>query len=271
MKNVLQLKISLTLLVLAVLLGGCAPPPNGHLWGKDVTLTPGWSRLGKAAADAALAPETWAPLAGAAVFWAGGLDHSVSDWAMDHHPLFGSQSGARNASDYLLGASMAAYAATGLAVPSGEHPGEWVLNKTKGGVVGIAAFSATEGLTSLHKDASGRKRPDNSDTDSFPSGHASGSAVFTTLASRNLEYLPLSPFQRTVARGGLAALTAGTAWARVEAGKHFPSDVLAGAAIGHFFGAFLNDAFLAPGSPVTLATSVDLPEKRGLITITWRY
>jgi membrane-associated phospholipid phosphatase len=45
-------------------------------------------------------------------------------------------------------------------------------------------------------------------------------------------------------RVGFALLTAGTAWARVEAKKHFPSDVLAGIAIGHFIGAFMNDAFL---------------------------
>jgi membrane-associated phospholipid phosphatase len=34
------------------------------------------------------------------------------------------------------------------------------------------------------------------------------------------------------------------AWARVEARKHYPSDVLAGAALGHFLTAFIHDAFL---------------------------
>ena len=271
MKKFNLLKISVVSLLLAVLLGGCAPPPGGHLWGEDVTLAPGWSRLAKAAADAALAPETWAPLAGAGVFWAGGLDHPVSDWAVDHHPVFGSQSGADHASDYLLEASMAAYAASGLAVPSGDQHGEWALNKAKAGAVGIAAFLAAESLITPIKNISDRTRPDGSDTESFPSGHATDSALFTTLASRNLEYLPLSPYQRTLSRAGLAGLTVGTAWARVEAGKHFPSDVLAGAAIGHFFGVFFNDAFLAPGSPVALDTSVDLPNKGGSLTLHWRY
>jgi hypothetical protein len=54
MKKFNLLKISVVSLLLAVLLGGCAPPPGGHLWGEDVTLAPGWSRLAKAAADAAL-------------------------------------------------------------------------------------------------------------------------------------------------------------------------------------------------------------------------
>jgi len=47
----------------------------------------------------------------------------------------------------------------------------------------------------------------------------------------------------TSLRIGLASLTTGTAWARVEAGKHFPSDVLAGMALGHLIGAFINDVF----------------------------
>jgi hypothetical protein len=34
------------------------------------------------------------------------------------------------------------------------------------------------------------------------------------------------------------------AWARVEGAKHFPSDVLAGAALGYFITAFIHDAFL---------------------------
>jgi hypothetical protein len=36
----------------------------------------------------------------------------------------------------------------------------------------------------------------------------------------------------------------GVAWARVEAGGHYPSDVLAGAALGHFISAFIYDAFM---------------------------
>jgi membrane-associated phospholipid phosphatase len=265
------LKFPALFFLMSLFLGGCAPPPNGHLWGEDATLRPGWARLGKAAADAALAPETWATLAGAAVFWAADLDDPVSDWAVDHHPLFGSRKGAENASDYLLGASIASYGITVLATPSGDHAGQWTLNKVKGGTIGTAAFLATDGLTVLLKDATGRSRPDGSDHESFPSGHAADSAVFTTLASRNLEYLPLSPCQRTIARAGLGALTVGTAWGRVEAGKHFPSDVLAGAAIGHFFGAFFNEAFLTPASPATFDTTLDLSEKKGMLTLHWEY
>jgi hypothetical protein len=43
---------------------------------------------------------------------------------------------------------------------------------------------------------------------------------------------------------GNIVLATFTAWARVEAQKHYPSDMLAGAALGHFLTAFIHDAFL---------------------------
>ena len=39
-------------------------------------------------------------------------------------------------------------------------------------------------------------------------------------------------------------LAAGTAWARVEGGVHYPSDNLFGAALGNFVATFVHDAFL---------------------------
>ena len=37
---------------------------------------------------------------------------------------------------------------------------------------------------------------------------------------------------------------ASVAWARIEAGAHYPSDTLFGMALGNFIGAFINDAFI---------------------------
>jgi len=104
-----------------------------------------------------------------------------------------------------------------------------------------------------------RPRPDTSDrseaTKSFPSGHTSHTAVFTTLASRNVATLPWPEASRTALQAGLIGLTIGTAWARVEAKQHFPSDVLFGAALGNFFGAFMNEAFLGLDGGVTIQPS----------------
>lgn len=44
----------------------------------------------------------------------------------------------------------------------------------------------------------------------------------------------------------VGTLAVGTAWARVEADVHYPSDVLTGLALGHFIAAFFNEAFLMP-------------------------
>ena len=227
-----------------LLLTGCGTLPNGRGWGQDATLSPGWQRVGQAARDAALAPETWIPAAGALVFQAGNIDRKLADWAADHTPVFGSQKRAAQASDYLQDAARAAYAITVLATPSGRQFGEVAVAKGKGLAVGGAAIVSTFVVTQGLKEAVHRTRPDASANLSFPSGHASHTAVLEMLASRNLTSLSLPEEGRIALRIGLTTLTVGTAWGRVEAHQHFPSDVLFGMALGHFFGAFINDAFL---------------------------
>ena len=213
------------------LLAGCATLPNGRGWGQDATLLPSWERFRDAAVDAVLAPETWAPAAGALALQVGDLDKNLSHWASNHTPVFRSKANAGRASDYLCETTMAAYWITALATPSGEEPGPWAWAKLKGIGVGYGAVKLTSEATSLLKQETHRARPDASDFESFPSGHASKASVYATLTSRNLNSLPLSDGGTTSLRIGLASLTTGTAWARVEAGKHFPSDVLAGMAL----------------------------------------
>lgn len=75
----------------------------------------------------------------------------------------------------------------------------------------------------------------------------------TGLASRNLDSIDLGPGTRQALNVGLDALTIGTAWARIEAGAHFPSDTLFSMALGNFCASFFNDAFLAPASDAHLA------------------
>lgn len=68
---------------------------------------------------------------------------------------------------------------------------------------------------------------------------------------------------------GFTTLTVSTAWARVEAKSHFPSDVLAGMALGHFIGAFINDAFLGTESPFFF--SVEPTRKDIYCSIRWAF
>jgi hypothetical protein len=85
------------------------------------------------------------------------------------------------------------------------------------------AFALTFGLTEGLKYLVGRERPDVSDVLSFPSGHTSMAFCAATLIARDA-----GPALGVPAYG-VAFLTG---FSRVESGRHYVSDVLAGAALG---------------------------------------
>ena len=238
------------ILLMLFLLSACGTMQNGRGWGQDATLTPGWGRVGRAALNAMAAPETWAPAAGAAAFQIGHADQRVSDRAMRSNPVYGSRHTADRVSDQLLYASGAVWVISGAAAPSGEGAGEWTLNKIKGFTIEAGGGLAALGLVEITKKGTDRERPDHTDRESFPSGHAAGASYFLTLSSRHVDTFGWSPAAVTASRIGLGTITAATAWARVEAGQHYPSDVLAGIAVGHFFGAFVTDAFIGADNPL---------------------
>jgi len=227
-----------------LLASGCATLPDGTRWGESATLTPGWERVERAALAAAKSPWVWGPLAGAAVLQIDSWDDDVSEWARDETPVFGSVNSAEDWSDGLRDAAVVGYGASVIAAPSGTPGGDWIVAKAQGAAVGVGAFVATSWVTSGLKSLTSRERPNGADDRSFPSGHASSAAVFDTLTVRNLQAVDLSPGLRTTLTISAGAVTAGTAWARVEAGEHYPSDVLVGVALGNFMGAFFTEAFL---------------------------
>ena len=263
---------SLTLVLwVLTMLTGCGTLANGRGWGQDATLFPGWDRVGRAALHAALEPETWVPVAGAAIFQIGSLDKNLANWAAKRTPIFQSQNNADTASEALQATSEAACVITTLATPSGEQSGDWVSAKAKGITVGLAAVALTEGTTDLLKYTTNRTRPDHSGHDSFPSGHASRTTVCNTLSSRNLQYLDMPEGARTGLKAGFLALSLTTGWARLESKKHYPSDVLAGMAIGHFFGAFIYDAFLGLDSPKNFFVAVEPSKKDIYCSLHWAF
>ncbi|NOQ21337.1 MAG: phosphatase PAP2 family protein [Candidatus Aegiribacteria sp.] len=81
----------------------------------------------------------------------------------------------------------------------------------------------TYGLTGAMKLASNRTRPDGCGSHSFPSGHSSGTACAAVILWDS--YGPAAGIPA-------AAVAVFTALSRVTLGKHYPSDVIAGAAIG---------------------------------------
>ena len=242
---------------LLLLLSGCATLPNGRGWGQDATIKPGWDRIRESAVQAVKSPYTWAPLAGAAFLQINDWDEDITKWAADETPIFGSNEDAEDASDTLRDLSRASAFLTMLATPSGVESKEWMVAKAKGLAVMLAAYGMTGITTDALKDLTDRTRPDGSDNKSFPSGHASGATVSATLAVRNLRYIDIGDRSKQTLQFGVGALAVGTAWARVEANVHHVSDVLVGAALGHFFSAFIYDAFMGLGNSENTDVSVE--------------
>ena len=237
----------------------CAPRGGGahRFW-------PSKERWRQASLDALRKARTWVPAATAAAVAIGGWDRQISDWAVDRTPLFGSPHRARDASDIFRSATDLAMITTALTVPGEDAPWKSRFRRLlveEGGT--FVNDVTTLGLKRL----TDRERPDESGTDSFPSGHTSRAFTSAAMTWRNLDETPMPPEARLALQAAFTALAGGTAWARVEAGVHFPSDVLAGAALGNFVGLLIHDAFLDPASPVTIEPRV----ARGTVAVWIRF
>ena len=242
---------------------GCGTMKNGRAWGEDVFRPPEGERMWNAARNAFLNPQTWVPLAGAAVFAIDDLDEQTSNWAVRHNPIFGSVDNAKDYSDDLKDILEAEAIVTAILTPSDKDAYQWGKSKLKGGLVELAAFGATAGATDIIKDVTDRQRPDKSNDNSFPSAHASRAFSAATLSNRNLKYIEINDTLRTGLQITNTVMASGVAWARVEGDRHYPSDVLFGAALGHFLTAFIHDAFLnLPEDEVELGV---YPNKDGVI------
>lgn len=175
------------------------------------------------------------------------------------------------ASDILYGTALGGAVVSAMAEPSGEEADLWLLSKAKGLGVEGSAVLLTEGVTHALKITTDRTRPNGENQSSFPSGHASGAFALATLTSRNLDSLSLPDGARLGLQATSYAVAGSVAWARVEAHKHFPSDVLAGAAIGHFISAFIHDAFLELPQEVGIDLEIGPVEREAMLAISWSF
>jgi hypothetical protein len=236
--------LTLTAVSISLFVAGCGTLPNGRGWGQDAFFPIDNSRISRAAHNAFFNSNTLLPLASALVFGIDDFDEKVSDWAVRHNPVFGSEADARDASDYLRAALQAEAVISAIATPSGDVPEQWMVSKAKGLGVEIAAIGVTSSVTDLLKDTTDRTRPDESSDRSFPSSHTSGAFSYMTLANRNIDLIDMPRALKPPLKIGNYLLASGVAWARVEGQRHYPSDVFAGAALGHFLTAFIHDAFM---------------------------
>jgi len=234
-------RIGPAILLLVLLAAGCATPSTRQHRIRDAASWPSGERLRQSCVTALKSPGTWVPAAAAALMTVDDWDQKISRWAVEETPVFGSGRSARDASDNLRTATHLAMMATALAPSGEEYTWEWRFQR-----LGVEEAGAliNSNFTDILKEATERKRPDASNYASFPSSHSSRAFNYATFASRNLDTMDLGDAARRGFRIGFFTLAAGTAWARVEGEKHYPSDVLAGAALGHFMGLLLHDAFL---------------------------
>lgn len=229
---------------------------------------PGWgggewptlNKFGQAAQHAAVSPQTWAPLLTAGLLQ---IDDADKRWSRDlaeDQPLFGDN--AKDVSNSLRDVATGAYVLTALFAESESYQ-----QKARGLAVG-AGTMVLDGLVNQGlKDAFGRDRPDDSNDQSMPSGHASKAASRTNMAIRNLNSMSLQNWQREGATWLLRGVAAGTGLARVEAAKHHLSDVLVGYAVGHFVSTFMYEAFMREQAP-GLQLSFTPIEQGGALTLT---
>ena len=264
-----SLKTSHLIVLLAVVsiplsVTGCGTLSNGRGWGQDAIYPVDFKKIPRAAFNALVDPQTFIPVAGALVFGLSKWDKKVSHWATGHTPIFGST---QNAANYALYFEIPLYTEvfiTALATPSGGDSKDWVYSKLKGMAVEGAAELVTAGATSLLKDTTGRTRPNGSGKASFPSGEASAAFSSVALSNRNLDSIELPQEVRVPLKVVNILLGSTVAWARVEAQAHFPSDVLAGAALGNFLGATVHDSFLNLPKDKTYGFSIS-PLKGGVM------
>lgn len=221
----------LGLALLVVPTAGAAQQPAGRYQS-------GWVDL---AAIAALA-------AAAIVPSAAGLPHGPPDcapcdpaslWGIDRGAVGHRTAGAGTASDVLVLSVMGGAALAVIAgVPSADRTG----NAAVFGETIMAAYAATGWL----KATVGRERPvlytadalaaadDPDNQRSFPSGHTAAAfgAAVSYLVVSGRQHLPHRTRNAALLFGGAATVGA----LRVAAGRHFPTDVLAGAALGSLIG-----------------------------------
>jgi hypothetical protein len=142
--------------------------------------------------------------AGAIAPW----DHAISHHSRDSSTTLG---------EVTLASLLVGTAAVGVLAPGDGRDGaeeRWNM---------CEAMALDAGATSLLKSAVGRNRPGGGGGTSFPSGHASAAFGAATLIDRNFGHALGIPAY---------VVASATAVSRVEARRHFPSDVLAGAALG---------------------------------------
>lgn len=157
---------------------------------------------------------------------------------------------ARNASDIIL------YSSVTLPLMS-YFSSKCRANAAPIGVMIAETFLITNGLTNVTKGLASRLRPYNYNSDapldlklgeesnrSFVSGHTSNATAFSFLAARILTDVHTDFDKKVIIWSVAATIPAVVAYLRVEAGRHFPTDVIGGYVLGATIGYLIPEMHL---------------------------
>lgn len=200
-------------------------------------------------------PKTWIPATAAIALVVTDTDKKISNWATKHHPIYGAQDTAQDASDFLRTVLASSAVITSVAAP----PEPDILLPGRFGSLTTAALTAatTSKITGALKDSTKRTRPNEVDTRSFPSSHTAAASTYATLSSQRVAQMPFSLKTREAIQTGFHILAGATGWARVEAHAHYPVDVLTGFALGNFIAVMLDEILQKPKHPVWVGLNHD--------------
>jgi hypothetical protein len=175
-------------------------------------------------------PNVWAPVVAAALLQVNDADEEISDYLLEETPVFGSVENAKDWSDNFRSYTSVAYAGTALSIDRPvDHRvlllmGEWV------------SVGAVDNIRGRMQESIARDRPDGSGPTSMPSGHTTTASYQASLARTNIGYLDVSSETKQRLSVTVTTFSVLSGYARIEAGRHYPSDVLVGYALGSFFG-----------------------------------
>ncbi|MCZ6487628.1 MAG: phosphatase PAP2 family protein [Gammaproteobacteria bacterium] len=208
---------------------------------------------------AAKDPKTWIPAAAALLIAATGSDQSISRWASTENPVYGSIESANEASNNLRSLLATSAVVTSILSPGRE---DVLLPDRYGNMAVLASSGMTNSyITGSLKESTARMRPNQGEERSFPSSHTSSASSYATIASLRTNELMLSEKKRNWLSNTYYTLAAATAWARVEAKAHYPTDVLVGFALGNFTTRLLNG--LLQGSNTSTQVEVECDQSIG--------
>lgn len=162
-----------------------------------------------------------------------GFDDVIKDYSQSQHPLFHNTSDANQISNQLR--DFLKYQALGMMLLTPDSSGRYTFHNLGNRMLDfITGYAITINLTYLLKHSTSRMRPDHSDRFSFPSGHTSSAMFYAVYSGNQTEDLKKHSSVRNFIKIESFLLASACGWARIEANKHYFSDIMGSIAVVNF-------------------------------------